>query len=198
MSANLATSSWTTGLCSQNQPMTTELMPPMRWAGSGFAWAGAPHRRIPPRRWRPRRRPFPSLFTASAARRSVHVAPSRCHRVEYLLMPKAMDFTSISMRVPPGSREWTSKSGLVVRTLSMVRTASRGGSAPPALQWSAAADAASRAFRCSSVRPRITAGAYSRCARGPARSDGLAVYPVAEAVVPSQGPCFPGRGELAV
>jgi hypothetical protein len=31
-------------------------------AGSGFAWAwGAPHRRIPPRRWRPRRRPSPSL-----------------------------------------------------------------------------------------------------------------------------------------
>jgi hypothetical protein len=40
-------------------------------------------------------------FTASAARRSVHVAPPRCHRVDYLLMPKAIDFsTSISMRVP--------------------------------------------------------------------------------------------------
>jgi hypothetical protein len=32
MSANLATSSWTTGLCSQNPPITAELMPPMRWA----------------------------------------------------------------------------------------------------------------------------------------------------------------------
>jgi hypothetical protein len=42
-------------------------------------------------------------FTASAARRSVHVAPSKCHRVEYLLMPKAIDFTSISMHArPPG------------------------------------------------------------------------------------------------
>jgi hypothetical protein len=30
-----------------------------------------------------------------------------CHRVEYLLIPKATDFTSIGMRVPPGSREWS-------------------------------------------------------------------------------------------
>jgi hypothetical protein len=50
------------------------------------------------------------------------------------------------------------------------RTASRGGAAPPASQWSAAADAASRAFRCSFVRPRTTAGAYSRWARRPARA----------------------------
>jgi hypothetical protein len=27
--------------------------------------------------------------------------------MEYLLIPKAIDFTSISMRVPRGSREWT-------------------------------------------------------------------------------------------
>jgi hypothetical protein len=31
MSMNLATSSCTTGLCSQNPPITAELMPPMRW-----------------------------------------------------------------------------------------------------------------------------------------------------------------------
>jgi hypothetical protein len=30
-------------------------------------------------------------FTASAARRSVNASPSKCHRVEYLLMPKAID-----------------------------------------------------------------------------------------------------------
>jgi hypothetical protein len=42
-------------------------------------------------------------------------------------MPKAIDFTSMSMRVPPGSREWSRRSGLVVRTLSTTRTASRGG-----------------------------------------------------------------------
>jgi hypothetical protein len=47
-------------------------------------------------------------------------------RVEYLLMPKAIDFTSISMRVPPGSREWSRRSGLIVRTLPTTRTASRG------------------------------------------------------------------------
>jgi hypothetical protein len=54
-------------------------------------------------------------FTASAARRSAHVsAPSRCYRgVEYLLMPKAMDFTSISMRASPGSCQWTSRSGRI-------------------------------------------------------------------------------------
>jgi hypothetical protein len=34
-------------------------------------------------------------FTASAARRSVHVAPSKRHRVECLLMPKAIDSTPI-------------------------------------------------------------------------------------------------------
>jgi hypothetical protein len=33
MSANLATRSCTTGLCSQNPPITAELMPPMRRAG---------------------------------------------------------------------------------------------------------------------------------------------------------------------
>jgi hypothetical protein len=38
----------------------------------------------------------------------------------------------LSMRAPPGSREWTSRSGLVIRTFSTTRTASRGGSAPPA------------------------------------------------------------------
>jgi hypothetical protein len=60
MSANLATSSWTTGLCSQNPPVTAELMPPMRWIW--VCMGGAPaHRRIPPRRWRPRLRPSPSL-----------------------------------------------------------------------------------------------------------------------------------------
>jgi hypothetical protein len=115
-------------------------------------------------------------FTASAARRSVHLAPSKCHRVEYLLMPKAIDFTSISMRVPPGSREWSKGPGLIARTLSTTRTASRGGSAPPASQWSVAADAASRAFRCSFVRPRIAAGAYSRWARGPTRAASRCVF----------------------
>jgi hypothetical protein len=87
MSANLATSSWTTGLCSQNPPITTELMPPMRWIW--VCRGGAPHRRIPLRRWRPRRRPSPSLPLLRGAS-SMYVAPSRCHRVEYLLMPKAI------------------------------------------------------------------------------------------------------------
>jgi hypothetical protein len=56
--------------------------------------------------------------------------------LEYLIMPKAIDFTSISMRVPPGSREWTRRSGLIARTLSTynAHTASRGGPAPPASQ----------------------------------------------------------------
>jgi hypothetical protein len=52
-------------------------------------------------------------------------------------MPKAMDFTSISMRVapaPPGlprvPRVGTSKSGLAMRALSAMRTASRGYSRP--------------------------------------------------------------------
>jgi hypothetical protein len=47
-------------------------------------------------------------------------------------MPKAMDFTSMRMHVPPpprppGSREWTdlSRSGRVVRTLSTTRSASQ-------------------------------------------------------------------------
>jgi hypothetical protein len=49
-------------------------------------------------------------------------------------MPKAIDFTSVSMRVVPGSHEWSTRSGLVVRTLSTTRTASRASgrrSAPP-------------------------------------------------------------------
>jgi hypothetical protein len=98
-------------------------MPPMRWIWVCMGGGTTPAR-IPPCRWRPRSAAAASLsFTASAARRSVHVAPSKFHRVEYLLMPKAIDFTSISMRAPPGCRERSRGPGLAVRALSTTRTA---------------------------------------------------------------------------
>jgi hypothetical protein len=65
---------------------------------------------------------------------SVNAAPSRCHRVEHLLMPKAIGSTSMGMCVPPpGSRcEWARGPGLAyamtARELAATRAASRGGS----------------------------------------------------------------------
>jgi hypothetical protein len=146
----------------------------MRWTWVCIAWAGAPHRRM---------NTSASIaaaaaslsYTALAARRSVHVAPSRCHRVEYLLMPKAIDFTSISTRVLPGSREWTKRSGLVVRTLSTTRTAFSGRLSPPCFAVERGRGRGIEGLpllvpRGSSLGPRITAGAYSWWARRPART----------------------------
>jgi hypothetical protein len=78
----------------------------------------------------------------------------------------------------------------VVRTLSTTSTASRGGSAPPASQWSAAA--AAGCGRGIEGLPLLVRGAahHGRCVFAvgeEARSDGLAVHPVAEAVVPPRG-----------
>jgi hypothetical protein len=106
-------------------------------------------------------------------------------------MPKAVDFASIRMRVPPGSREWNSRSDVVVRTFSTTRTASRGGSAPSASQWSAAAASSIEGLPLL-VREAAHHDRGIFAVDEEACSDGLVVYPVAEAVVPPRGPCFSG------
>jgi hypothetical protein len=97
------------------------------------------------------------------------------------------------MRVPPGSREWSRRSGLVVRTLSTTRTASRGGPAPPPCF------AVERGRRRGIEGLPLLVREAARHSRGvfavgeEACSDGgLAVYPVAEAVVPPREPCLSG------
>jgi hypothetical protein len=93
-------------------------------------------------------------------------------------MPKAIDFTSISMRAPPGSaREPASGAGGLAWLYGhCLQRALRPGAAqpPPASQWSAAADAASRAFRCSFVRPAWTASRYILWRRPSCRFEGPA------------------------
>jgi hypothetical protein len=109
-------------------------------------------------------------FTASAL--GCRGAPSMCwprpgaigHRVGCLFMHAeggGLHLDKACAPAPSGSRERTSRSGLVVvrrmaATLSTSTAASRGsGRRRRFAQWSTAANAASRAFHCSSVRPRI-------------------------------------------
>jgi hypothetical protein len=80
-------------------------------------------------------------------------------------MPKAMDFASISMRVPPGSREWTSRSGLIAQTGIVDDThclSGRRSPAGPSCAVERRRGCGIEGLRCSSARPRIMAGAYSR------------------------------------
>jgi hypothetical protein len=114
-------------------------------------------------------------FTASAARRSVHVPPSRCHGPGGVPSHAEGDWLHLDKHArPPGLPrvdEWTRSPSLIARTLYTTRTASRGGSAPSLLRSGARPRTRHRgpSLRCSSVRPRITAGVYSRWARGSAR-----------------------------
>jgi hypothetical protein len=108
-------------------------------------------------------------------------------------MPKAIDFTSISMRAPPGSREWTRRPGLIARTLSTPRTASRGGSAPrPCFAVERGRGRGIEGLPLL-VREAAHRGWGVLAVGEEACSDGLVVSPVAEAVMPSQGPCLSGE-----
>jgi hypothetical protein len=98
-------------------------------AGSGFAcgtaWAGAPPQRIPLRRWRHggaprrrRRRPALSCFTASAARRSAHVSPSKVPSGGVPAHAEGgwLHLDKHAEGAPPGSRGWSRGPRLVART----------------------------------------------------------------------------------
>jgi hypothetical protein len=118
-------------------------------------------------------------------------------------MPKAIDFTSVSMRAPPGSREWgveqkawPGSTDMLVYNAHCVLPGRL--SRPPCF---AVERGHGRGIECLPLLVREAAhhgrGIFA-VDEGGGYSDGLAVYPVAEAVVRAASRALPFRGSCGV